>query len=310
MKNSMVERNRVSVLSRGAVRTAGILSWLLILLLGGGNLIGASQLSSPDRQWFDVFGFWTSQDGLSTTLLINNPLAVSQPLDITVFDRRNRLLVDRTLVVGATGSLSVEMSELAPSGNFGYVQISFPGAICMLPVQAVVSGRESSWSFDFQDGRALRSGTAALRALVPSLGKSTKQDEEYYALTNLGPEKRKGELLFQEGGKISSIKWSMKGGETRILRAPKKAAQRKKSALISVVPDEPSAAILAVGYRQLQGGAMLPIPFHREASRSSGELGGFFAGPDSRLLLWNPSNESQMARLTLHGSGDRSSRSP
>ncbi len=301
MKNSIKRKCWISMPGQGIAGKVQVLTWLLSLLLVCGHT--AAEPSSADRQWFDVYGFWTSKDGLSTTLLINNPIAQSQPLDITVLDHRNRLLAERTLVVGPTGSLSVEMSELVRSRNYGYVQISFPGAICMLPVQAVVSGQKSSWSFDFRDGRALRSGTAALRALAPSLGKSSKHDKEYYALTNLGAEKSKGEVLFQEGGKEWGIKWSLKGGETKILKAPKKAVERKKSTLISVVPDEPSAAILAVGYRQRGGGVILPISFQPESARSSGELGGFFAGSDSRLILWNPAPEPRMANVSLYGLG-------
>lgn len=51
----------------------------------------------------------------------------------------------------------------------------------------------------------------------------------------------------------------------------------------------PRRKVLVHAYDDIGNGSLLPIHFQAATPRSSGEIGGFFVGSDSRLLLWNRS---------------------
>lgn len=247
----------------------------------------------------ELFGFWTTADGMSTSLLIPNPTSQDQQLVLELFDDKGSELLERSFEVEGSGSIDIPIDPLVQAPETGYLRLSFPNQICILPAQAVVASGSGAWSFDLKDNRLMGREGDRIEALLPlPPEKGRKHEDEalkgsladVFVLTNLSSETQKGELVSRSDGHSSRKTWSLHPGQTRLIRIKPKAKSRDVATRVELVPDDPSARVLASGLRSLGKEAYAPIHF-RAIAAGSGEIAGFFSSGESLLQLWNLDEE-------------------
>ena len=129
------------------VRRALLTLTLLLSSFATSSVLPARSAPSADRkpETHELFGFWTTDNGMTTTLIINNPTNQAHDLALELYDDQGKLLAQRPFSIQPAASIDLPLMKLVERNELGYLRLSFPQGICMLPAQAVVSTRYSAW---------------------------------------------------------------------------------------------------------------------------------------------------------------------
>ncbi len=281
---------------------ATLLTAISSFFFGGAS--APPQVASPPAvaaQTRALYGpYWTTRDGLDTVLLLNNPTLDPMAATLVAYSERGRELARREFTLDPVGSLSLRLSEVAPTAGSGRLTLYVPVNIPMPAAQAVVSNGGDGWVIDFEDERNLASANRRVLGLLPSpesLGLPGARVKSFCVVTNVDDEAIQGAILVGAEGRTQRKSFRLGPGESRSLNlAP--GFQKGEAARLVVETDQPSRGLLVTGYTLLPDGSPMPLHFSDGGGALGGELASFFTGVESKLFLGNDSSEATDVSVT------------
>ena len=257
--------------------------------------------------------FWSTERGLDTTVMIQNPEPAPYELTLSVYSSNGKILTEQQLELGPVESRTLDLRDFVGGlSGHGHLVLRHPQEIEMLPAHAVISIGTDSWVLDFEDERDRPFVSRSSYGVFPVVDSAQKN---ICVLTNTGDEPIRGRIRIEATGSVArTVRWELAARHTRMFQLPPPRPSQARAdriprseslsrwTKVSVLAEGDSGEAVGLqraGAALVRGKMLIPVHFQGGVESSSGELAGFFSGRQSEVFLWNRSRRTQPVILAV-----------